>query len=159
MGRLFWFFKRLARCFISDLIFFPTVMWCPAYKFPCTRHPETACQSCRGISAFLIQFICSYRCKLVAEHCKHLINLIHPERRFSLLKLTHEIKSDTAFQGEFSSHAIRHGLYIKNRKRLFHPQRGSQTASAKYSLFVVQSFSQIQCKHSSLVVTRVIQKR
>lgn len=31
--------------------------------------------------------------------------------------------------------------------------------SSKYSIFVVQSFSQIQCKHSALVVTRVIQKK
>lgn len=31
--------------------------------------------------------------------------------------------------------------------------------SSKCSIFVVQTFSQIQCKHSSLVVTRVIQKK
>ena len=40
MFRLFWFFKRLARCFISDLIFFPTVIRGPAYKLPCTRHSD-----------------------------------------------------------------------------------------------------------------------
>lgn len=29
----------------------------------------------------------------------------------------------------------------------------------KMSIFIAQSFAQIQCKHSSLVVTRVIQKK
>lgn len=31
--------------------------------------------------------------------------------------------------------------------------------SSKYNNFIVQTFSQIQCKHSSLVVKRVIQKK
>lgn len=31
--------------------------------------------------------------------------------------------------------------------------------SSKCCIFIVQSFSQIQCKHSALVVTRVIQKK